>query len=131
MGLAEPCGGGVFAGELLKLKDKMDKQSTPRFIVQKKMDNADLRSEEIHETVLQMIAVDDQPFSVVENPGFINFIKKVVLVSLIRHSYLPDSIPVGYLLFYSKNKLKNTFSDVFKALKSNFFYAERRRASLA
>uniref|UniRef100_A0A915KV23 Uncharacterized protein n=1 Tax=Romanomermis culicivorax TaxID=13658 RepID=A0A915KV23_ROMCU len=42
---------------LLKFKDQMDKQSTlSRFIVQKKMDNTDLRPEEIDEAVVQMIA---------------------------------------------------------------------------
>uniref|UniRef100_A0A915HH08 Uncharacterized protein n=1 Tax=Romanomermis culicivorax TaxID=13658 RepID=A0A915HH08_ROMCU len=40
------------------------------------MDNAYPRSEEIDVATAQMIAVDDQPFSVVENSGFINLIKK-------------------------------------------------------
>uniref|UniRef100_A0A915JXU7 Uncharacterized protein n=1 Tax=Romanomermis culicivorax TaxID=13658 RepID=A0A915JXU7_ROMCU len=61
----------------LNLKDNMNKQSTlSRFIVQKKMDNADPRSEESDEAVVHMIAVDDKPSRVVENPGFINLIKK-------------------------------------------------------
>uniref|UniRef100_A0A915HY85 Uncharacterized protein n=1 Tax=Romanomermis culicivorax TaxID=13658 RepID=A0A915HY85_ROMCU len=48
------------------------------FIVKvKKMDNADPKSTEIDIAIAQMIAVDDQPFSVVENRGFINLIKKV------------------------------------------------------
>uniref|UniRef100_A0A915IK53 Uncharacterized protein n=1 Tax=Romanomermis culicivorax TaxID=13658 RepID=A0A915IK53_ROMCU len=40
------------------------------------MVNADLRSEEIDGAVVQIIAVDDPLFSVVENPGFINLITK-------------------------------------------------------
>uniref|UniRef100_A0A915K7Q5 Uncharacterized protein n=1 Tax=Romanomermis culicivorax TaxID=13658 RepID=A0A915K7Q5_ROMCU len=40
------------------------------------MDNADPRSEESHVAIVQMIAVDDQIFSVVEDPCFINLIKK-------------------------------------------------------
>uniref|UniRef100_A0A915IB70 Uncharacterized protein n=1 Tax=Romanomermis culicivorax TaxID=13658 RepID=A0A915IB70_ROMCU len=63
--------------KLLALKDEMDKKSTlSRFIVQKKMDNANPRSEQIDEVVVQMIAVNDQPLSVVETPGFINLVKK-------------------------------------------------------
>uniref|UniRef100_A0A915JPX0 Uncharacterized protein n=1 Tax=Romanomermis culicivorax TaxID=13658 RepID=A0A915JPX0_ROMCU len=41
----------------------------------KKTNDADPRSEKIDVAIVQMIAVDDQP-SVVENPGFINLIKK-------------------------------------------------------
>uniref|UniRef100_A0A915L1X3 Uncharacterized protein n=1 Tax=Romanomermis culicivorax TaxID=13658 RepID=A0A915L1X3_ROMCU len=44
------------------------------------MDNADPRSSEIDVTFVQMIAVDDQPFSVVENPGLI--IKKTLVAAV-------------------------------------------------
>uniref|UniRef100_A0A915KU11 Uncharacterized protein n=1 Tax=Romanomermis culicivorax TaxID=13658 RepID=A0A915KU11_ROMCU len=79
---------------LLELKDEIDKQcAISRFIVQKKMDNTNLRSEEIDEPVMRMIAVDDQPFSVVENAGFINLIKKQFIpeFSTREKSVYPDN----------------------------------------
>uniref|UniRef100_A0A915HM24 Uncharacterized protein n=1 Tax=Romanomermis culicivorax TaxID=13658 RepID=A0A915HM24_ROMCU len=65
---------------LLKSKDEIDKQSSlSHFAVQKKMDNADPRFEEIDVAITQMIVVDDQfCFRVFENPGFINLIKRTM-----------------------------------------------------
>uniref|UniRef100_A0A915JKQ2 Uncharacterized protein n=1 Tax=Romanomermis culicivorax TaxID=13658 RepID=A0A915JKQ2_ROMCU len=55
--------------ELLRLKDEMDEHSSlSHLVVQKKMDNADPRSGKIDVAIVQMTAVDDQPFSVVVNP---------------------------------------------------------------
>uniref|UniRef100_A0A915HMR9 Uncharacterized protein n=1 Tax=Romanomermis culicivorax TaxID=13658 RepID=A0A915HMR9_ROMCU len=51
----------------------MDKQILLILICRR---NADPRSEEIYVAIVQMIAVDDQPFSAVDNPGSINSIEK-------------------------------------------------------
>uniref|UniRef100_A0A915KZ76 Uncharacterized protein n=1 Tax=Romanomermis culicivorax TaxID=13658 RepID=A0A915KZ76_ROMCU len=64
---------------LLKLEDEMDKLSSlSHFVVEKRMDNADQRSEELDVAIAEKNAVGDQPFGVVENPGFINLIKKAL-----------------------------------------------------
>uniref|UniRef100_A0A915L793 Uncharacterized protein n=1 Tax=Romanomermis culicivorax TaxID=13658 RepID=A0A915L793_ROMCU len=61
-----------------ELKDEMNKQSSlSHFVVKKKMDNADPKSKEFDIPIGQIIAVDDQPFSMVENPGSINWVKEV------------------------------------------------------
>uniref|UniRef100_A0A915ILX4 Uncharacterized protein n=1 Tax=Romanomermis culicivorax TaxID=13658 RepID=A0A915ILX4_ROMCU len=58
-------------------KDEMEKQSClSHFVVQKKMGNADPRCDEIDVAIVQMIAVGDQLFSVVDNPDFINLNRK-------------------------------------------------------
>uniref|UniRef100_A0A915KS14 Uncharacterized protein n=1 Tax=Romanomermis culicivorax TaxID=13658 RepID=A0A915KS14_ROMCU len=47
-------------------------------LLYKTMDNADLRSEEIDVGIAQRIYVDDQLFSIVENPRFIKLITKAL-----------------------------------------------------
>uniref|UniRef100_A0A915K913 Uncharacterized protein n=1 Tax=Romanomermis culicivorax TaxID=13658 RepID=A0A915K913_ROMCU len=48
------------------------------------MDKADPRSEEIDVAIVQIIAVENQPFGVIENQGFIDLIRKLATYQLKR-----------------------------------------------
>uniref|UniRef100_A0A915KM31 Uncharacterized protein n=1 Tax=Romanomermis culicivorax TaxID=13658 RepID=A0A915KM31_ROMCU len=100
---------------LLKLKDEVDKKSSlSRFVVQKKMDKANPRSGEIDVATVQMIAVDAQPFGVVENPGFMiktvaldlenNVLENYARMLILQTSTRNDAQLEGFGYFLIKNK---------------------------